>query len=260
MTNVVRNFELEVSKLKAAGHKTQSVFGRNDALSTTEQPLVVNGVINFATAAESLEVLSDNAADAAAGVGARKLILCGLDGVTLAEKTEEITMDGVTPVAVPGTWFRIDRARVSESGTYTTTGLDGGNIGTLTVRIAGAGAVKLTVGPQTAKDQYGAFSVPAGKIMIVTFVQFTIDTGKSATFRAYRRAIIDDAAAPGIQPRELVFDLVGIERAAQLRFGALEAIDEKTDVWVTGQMGIGAGDGSVFFQYFLIDKSLTGVP
>lgn len=76
---------------------------------------------------ETVDIFSSDAADAAAGDGARTVTIQGLDENWRAA-SETLTMNGTTPVTSSGTWRRVNRAFVMSAGT------DGANAGTITVR------------------------------------------------------------------------------------------------------------------------------
>lgn len=89
----------------------------------------------FFTSTQSLEIVSDDAANSAAGTGARTLGLRLLDA-NWAPVKQTVTLNGTTPVAVPGgPYWRCLTALVETSGSY-------GKIenGPVRVRIASGGA------------------------------------------------------------------------------------------------------------------------
>lgn len=101
-----------------ANHTPWSKGGYNGALSATEETLwSVGGDYVFPTVAMQMEVVSSSANDAAAGTGARTVKIYYLDS-SFVEKTEIVTLNGVTPVATTATdIYRINYFRVQTTGT-----------------------------------------------------------------------------------------------------------------------------------------------
>ena len=121
-----------------------ATLGNNPDIDTTSQPEDVwagaelgtlNGVdhrfIPKPQVAASMEVVSDSANDAAAGTGARTIIVTYLDA-SYTQKTVVVTLNGVTPVAIADPIMRINGVVVVTAGTF-----GGNNIGNISVRAAG---------------------------------------------------------------------------------------------------------------------------
>ena len=145
------------------------IWGRNpdcDSGSLPETLWNPGGLYVWQTAAESLELVSNSAADAAAGTGARTVMVTGLDS-TYAHIQETVTMDGVTPVALVNSYLRVNSTIV------VTAGSDGRNAGTITLRVPGPGATRDSISligtTGLSIGQTGRYTVPAGQILICTF-------------------------------------------------------------------------------------------
>jgi hypothetical protein len=121
-----------------------STLGNNPSVDTSTQPEdvwsgAVLGVLNSIDhkfipkpqTPTSMEIVSDSANDTAAGTGARTVAVVYLDA-NYASKTTVLTMNGVTPVALPETVMRVNMVAVSTSGTF-----GGNNIGNISIRAAG---------------------------------------------------------------------------------------------------------------------------
>ena len=67
--------------------------------------------------AVALEVFGGDAANTAAGTGAREVTFIGLDE-SFNGTVVKVATNGLTPVAVPGTFFRINDFHVSAAGSY----------------------------------------------------------------------------------------------------------------------------------------------
>lgn len=122
-------------------------MGNNPNIDTTTQPEDVwagatlgtlNGIdhryIPRPTTPVAMEVVSDNANDTAAGTGARTVTITYLDAL-YTEQIVVLTLNGLTPVALPTTVMRINLFQVTTAGTFG--GVGGNNIGNLSIRATG---------------------------------------------------------------------------------------------------------------------------
>lgn len=140
------------------GISIANVIGVNtdiDTATTPECVITQGGMYSFLSAASSLEIVSDNAADAAAGTGLRTARLDLLDA-NYVQSTVQVTMNGITPVAISGTWLRINDLRTN------TVGSGEQNAGTVTVRVAGGGATQAVMLPGKGRAQQAIYTVPRG--------------------------------------------------------------------------------------------------
>ena len=118
------------------------------------------GLYPFMTGATSLEIVSDSASDTAAGVGARTVLITGLD-VNYIEQTDLMTLNGTTAVAVPKQYFRINQLIIITAGSTET------NVGTITVRNAGAGTTRGLIPAGIGISRQAVFTVPAGHTLTI---------------------------------------------------------------------------------------------
>lgn len=131
------------------------------------------GVYPWLTAATALEVVSASANDAAAGTGARTILIEGL----LADFTEisqTVTLNGLAAVAIPTPLYRINGI------TCLTAGSNGTNVGNITIRDAGGGTTRGIAPAGFGRNRSSAFTVPAGKTLHLTSSTFCINRPSSA--------------------------------------------------------------------------------
>ena len=139
-----------------------SKFGLNsdvDATAAAEDIWQAGGLYTgFPTgAAETVDVVSTSASDTAAGTGMRTLMLSGLDA-NYVERTEAVTLNGLTAVTTSSTWTRVNHAW------GLTAGSGGTNAGDVTIKHHTTTTnvfVQMTAGVGSA--QACAYTVPAGK-------------------------------------------------------------------------------------------------
>ncbi len=135
-------------------------YGRNPDIDTGSTPEDVwNGgglYTGFPASAETLDVVSSSASDDIASTGTQKLTLHGLDA-DYAEITEEVTLEGTTPVTTSQAFLRCSRAKVSQCGS------NGTNVGTITVDQSTSGAVMAVLPAGYGTTVIAAWTVPADK-------------------------------------------------------------------------------------------------
>lgn len=143
------------------GYSRVLKLGRNPAVTAPEDLWngggtytgLPAGVVN--TVAETLQVFSSNAADTAAGTGARTVQIEGLgsNGLYLAET---VTLNGVTPVLTINRFYR------ANVGTVQSAGSGGVNAGTITARHSTTTANIFMIMPiGTNRTVVGAYTIPA---------------------------------------------------------------------------------------------------
>jgi hypothetical protein len=114
-------FDLALARDLVPHHTYILKYGRLTMPTTAvEYDLWTGAASGFAsypwpTAPVTLEIASTSANDTLEGTGARKVTLEGLDA-NYVQQTEEIELNGQTPVAATGTYIRMHRAYVTEVG------------------------------------------------------------------------------------------------------------------------------------------------
>ena len=108
------------------------------------------------TGVENLEVVSSSASDTAAGTGARTIRITYLDTSNNLVTSADITLNGVTAVALA---FHANFILWME---VTTVGSNNVSVGTVLLRIAGAGATQEQITAGGNRSLSNRFKVPAG--------------------------------------------------------------------------------------------------
>ena len=108
--------ELAIAKGESTGYKTLFKFGFNPDINGTEDTIwAQGGNYPWPDASFTAYVVSDAAADANGNTGANKVRVEGLDA-NYNEQSVEVELNGTSPVAVAGTWIRVNRAFVTLAG------------------------------------------------------------------------------------------------------------------------------------------------
>lgn len=96
-------------------YKFSSLGYNGDINGTREDIWTAGGDYVFPSAAMQMNIVSDSAADAAAGTGARTVKIHYLNDA-FKEKEHTFTMNGITPVAGPTDAYRINHCEVMTAG------------------------------------------------------------------------------------------------------------------------------------------------
>lgn len=135
-------------------------FGKNEDIDSGSVPETIwtaGGVYPFQSSTFQLEVLSSDPNDDAGDTGARTLQIQGLRGAGWDQATEDITLDGVTPVTTTITdWIRVSRVFLLTAGSSQV------NEGVITARLAGGGATQAQIAVGQGQTQQAIFSTPGG--------------------------------------------------------------------------------------------------
>jgi len=173
------------------GARSIFINGRNpdiDTASVPEDLIPQGGVYTFQTTAQSLEVLSSSAADAAAGTGARTILVSGLDA-DYREISETVILNGVTVVPLTLTYLRVNSVIVVTAGSGLT------NAGTITVRVASGGTTLSVIEIGFGLAHQGIYTVPADHTLIIlSMLSGSSDGTGAANLQLQIRSSIANAA------------------------------------------------------------------
>lgn len=174
-------------------------FGRTPDLTTSFTPVAIGNVYPTPSTPQSLEFVSDNLADALDDSGMHELTIIGI-GPDWREQTAVVAAHattGTTAVAIPGTWLRVYRAYVSSSGTYGSS-TAGSHAGTITIRVASAGATWAQISGTDfprGQSEIGVYTVPLGFTAYLASVFISVNTSQTVDAVVYRRENADDVTA-----------------------------------------------------------------
>lgn len=136
------------------------------SLTTTYQDIWgITGVMVLPTGSESYEIVSDNVNDTGAGTGAQQVYIETLDANGLIQ-SQTVTLNGTTAVALTGTHTFPRVMVVSDSGSNFT------NIGTITLRVSGAGNTRGVIEADVGKSLDSHYKVPSNMEFYLTNLDF----------------------------------------------------------------------------------------
>lgn len=112
-------FDLQVSRNQIMGHQTSFRFGWANAIGTTPQTITTvvaaGAAYAYPASATVMKVSSSSADDAAAGTGARTLLVIGLDA-NYVTQSETVTLNGQTAVNTTKSYLRITYTEILSTG------------------------------------------------------------------------------------------------------------------------------------------------
>lgn len=171
-----QDFYFAVSQGLVTGLTTHHQFGKNTDIDagTSEDIWAAGGTWVPPTAARVHAIVSDSTDDAAAGLGCQTLRVIGLNA-SYVLTTEDITMDGTTPVNTVNSYIFVDILRAL------TAGASGPNVGTITATAAVDGTVTVSMLPLKGESQTCIYQVPAGYTAYISGYQAYVDGGANAS-------------------------------------------------------------------------------
>lgn len=154
------------------GHRRVITRGNNPDVDAAEDVWSGGGDYPWMTAATSLEVVSDSAADTVAGTGARSIMIRGLN-TEYQEISSPVTLSGITPAPIGQQFFRINGVDITAAGSGKV------NAGNINVRDVGGGTVRAIIPAGYGTDRQSQFTVPAGHTMAIHQTGYSINRPSS---------------------------------------------------------------------------------
>ena len=225
-------------------------FGHNEAVTDSFSDLWDGGGdYPFPTTANPVRIAAGgNAADTAAGLGARSILIQGLDE-NWNPASEELATNGALASADTVTSFiRVFRVYVKDSGAY-----GAANTGTISIETNPGGVELARIPASHGQTQMAIYTIPAGYKGFLNSYDITADKTGSATFdvRIWRREDADVTIAPTTSPR-MVVEVHGIsDRDSRVFHTFPEMLPPKTDIWIDAKASAGTNQIAAEFDLWL---------
>ncbi len=188
-----------------------------------------------------------NSADDTAGAGCQEVRIVGLDESFLQVNELVATAGTSASSATTTTFYRVFQTHCTHVGTYGVA-----NTGDVTIETTG-GVITSFMEAEHGISEQAMYTVPAGKTGYVHTLSGTSDSNKIATYMLWKRQEIDVIVAPmhavhlmiewqtttGVWNEEMVYPM---------RF------EEKTDVWMSGNVSTSTGSLNGHFMMLLKDN------
>ena len=222
-------------------------FGHNEAVGATAEAIwTLGGLYPFPTAADNLIIQSNIAADDVAGAGARKIVVVGL-GEQWQLQSETVELNGAGASAQTAfKYWRIFRAYNDVVGTY-------GVANTALVEVEDtAAAVLAQIEAGLGQTQMAIVTVPAGCDAWLKCLRITVETGKGAGIKMWRRERADEVSGSNMGGKRIVAEMDGLDPGLyQPKICAPIRFPEKTDVWIEG-IRAGGSDVAMTVEFDLL--------
>ena len=242
---VSRDFFVEVNAGNVPGHQLIHKFGSNPNVTAVKSDIwEQGGLYPWPLAAETLDVVStDTVADILTGVGARTILIKGLD-TDFVEIEETITLLA-TPVTTVNSYRRVQTAQVVECGAYT-----GENQGDITFTSSISLDILGIIKEHDGRTSQTMYTVAANKTAYMLNTSITMDTGKSISANMHIREDADIIAAP-FRAEVHLHHWKGLATPVDERFFANHVMPGKTDVWFDAEL-LSGGSAIVGVDYDML--------
>jgi hypothetical protein len=247
-------FDLQVARGQITFHEAFCQFGINGNVEQAYETLwVPGGAYTFPAAAAATTVSSANAADTALGVGARTVLIDGLNA-SYERVTEVATLNGQTGVSLTNQYLRVNRITVLSAGSNgTSSGFIYVGTGTVT---DGVPANVINQSGTVANESESAFyTVPKG---YTAFLNRWTMSSSNSTANAATRFNLRVRPFGGVFGYKAVYN---IPANGIYECGAVYpvAIPERADIEILALTTAGAAYVSTQLQILLVktDGSLT---
>lgn len=243
------NFSLNLVREKIPGITSEFKFGRSVAVTTTESVIWDDGGnYTFLTAAEKMDIVSDDVNDTVLGSGARTVVIFGLDA-NFEEIIEIVVMNGTTIVTTLQSFIRVFRVLVLTSGTNDP--INDANKGNITITSNSTTALQAKILINNGQTLMTVYTVPAGKTAYVTGASLSCGQGKECLFKGKFRNGPTSEYAFSVK--------FAIDLYQSSYFGTFAnplRVPEKTDALWTAQTSVGTIDATASYGMILIDNEV----
>ena len=250
------DFYTEVQKGNIPGHSIINKFGRAPTSTINVESSVSDlGLMQFPVAASTMRVKAGgNAADTAAGAGAREITIYGLDETGALAEEAVATAGASASAATTITFLRVFRARVTSAGTYTTTSIAtvGVNQAAVTIEDSGGAADYVRIPAFEGTTEYAGYHVALGTTAYLIDTHINVDAAKSSDAILYQRRDILDSTAP-VQSRRVVNYIDGIAGNISVDYKGPISFPALTDIWFNFIPSANGTECSVNFELLIVD-------
>jgi hypothetical protein len=246
---LAHDFRLMVNRGLVTGIAGERRVGNISSLGGTYEPIWSGaGSLPFPTTAAPIRIRAGgNAADAAAGTGARLVLVRGLDANWDLTTDLLITAGASQSAQSTKSFIRVLDAVSVDVGTY-----GGRNVGDVCIERTDATEVAL-IPAGIGRAQMGFFSVPNGVQAHVCQLEVECETAVSFSLRMWQRKRADIDVAP-FSSAEIIGEYVGFTERAHREFCTFpEPLEAKTDIWFEGKSSTGSAAMSLDFHMWLVD-------
>lgn len=234
-------------------------FGRNPVCGVSYVPVADVGAYltpQVAGATQLRVKAGGNAADTAAGAGARSIELHGINAA--GDEIVEVIDTAGASASSPSTnsFIRLYHAAVKTSGTYGTA-TAGSHVGDITIENAAGGTdwaqIQLNGFP-SGNTCIGSLTIPRNHVGLLSSIQINVDAsgGKTMDVLIMQRSQILQTAAP-YAPILKIQEFLGMSGESSIHFDVPFKVPELTDIGVMAKSSNGTNAISVDMEVLMLE-------
>jgi hypothetical protein len=255
---VYKDIALSAAEGNDTNYRVVNKFGSSLTITNAGFTVISHGAsYQTPTTPMSLEVVSDDIGDALNGIGAWELTIEGLDANWQLQTATVATnaTNGTTAAAIPGTWLRLFRAKVSKSGAYATLAV-ASHIGNITIRGVSGGltwAQIINTDIAHGQTQIGAYTVPVGETAYIGEVIVHTESNKPVNVFGFKREGSNIITSPYSTMRAFT-EIIGVEGSETVaKKSWVGPFPEYTDFgWLAKRSNAGTASCSIDFEILLV--------
>jgi hypothetical protein len=246
-TGAFEPFDLQVARGQIAFHEAFCQFGINSGVNQTLETVWVGGdAYAFPSSATTTTVSSSNAADTAAGDGARTVLIDGLNA-NYERVTETASLNGQTGVTLTNQYLRVNKVTILTAGSG---GTSAGSIyvGTGTVSTGVPAVILNRTGANSNESESGFYSVPVGYTAFIN--RWTMSSSNNTANEA-TRFFLRVRPFGGVFGYKAVYNIPG-NGIYECESAYPVALPEKSDLEIMALTTAGAAYVSTQLQMILV--------
>lgn len=248
----VASERLAAARGDITGLEIVRAHGLNSSVSSSNEEDIWNstGLYPFPQVVETVRVKAGgDVNDTAAGSGARKVTVEGLDGA-LAQASADLVTAGASASAATSTQFaRLFRAFLPDDGAGTYTG---NNTGLITIENTTALVDLAFITADKGESEMAMYTIPISKTGFLTRVYVEVEGSQSADVNIWQRPLSGDLSAP-FGPRRLISSFPGLTGEHDRDYDSGVVLAAQTDVWLSAISTASTTRVSAEFDLILVD-------
>lgn len=226
------DFKYEVAQGRWQNHSMWNKFGYNNDIDTASGEEILaawGGTFQYLTSGETLTIVSSSTSDTSAGVGARSIVIWGVDS-NWDDVIEVVTLNGTTNVVTTSSWIGINRISIYLAGSSVS------NVGNITVTATTSGYTLGYMAAGEGTSQQCIFYVSDNHTLLLDWLVLNaIKTGGGSkpevTYKGWVFSQVSNAKYEVFRASIDVADETNVQYSPSQPF----VIAKKSIFWLTGQ-------------------------
>lgn len=218
-------FYLDASAGRNNGHSVilKDAVNADIDIAAEEDVWSAGGTITYLSAADTLDVVSGDAADDDGSTGATEVTIYGLDA-NYNEISEPVTMDGTSEVTTTSEFLRVNYAVVTSSGSGNT------NAGVIDIHDTTNGNTQASIPAGASISKETHYTVPAGENLLLSGANFNVTGSAVVNFKIMK---YDNSASSWILVGQYDMDAAVTNNLVLDSNELMHIFNEKDDLKIT---------------------------